>query len=69
MSNPRSFGHGIRLAFRVEGQPDRYRISWWQRKPRTCQSVQPCKHSKLVDRAGAERFAKKWGCKMPENRD
>ncbi len=59
-----STGHRIKLL----GSGD-YRISWTVdyyypgvriRFPRTCQ--------RHTDRAGAERFAKRWNVKMPEAR-
>lgn len=65
MSKPASYGHRIRFAFRIPGVADRYTISWYQRPPYLCQSRRDVHHQRVVSRESAERFASKWGCRMP----
>ncbi len=46
--------------------PDNFRIYWTvDRKHPGSRLRYPTTHGRTTDRAGAERFAKKWGVKMP----
>lgn len=59
-----SYGHRIRRLT----HPDDYRLSWVydRRVPNGGRHlIWPTSRSRDTDRAGAERFAKKWGCPMP----
>ncbi len=58
----KSYGHSIRRI-----GPDHYRLSWTHdRKVAGSRLRFPTTIRRDTDRAGAERFAKKWGITPPE---
>jgi hypothetical protein len=63
MSRRSTTGYGHRVTEFFQGQ---YVISWtWDAHYPSSRLRFPRHMSKVTDRKGAERFCKKWGCKMP----
>jgi predicted GIY-YIG superfamily endonuclease len=57
-------GYGHRIEKRLH---DLYVVSWeWDRKYAGSRLRYPQRIKRHTDRKGAERFAKKWGCQLPE---
>jgi len=62
----RGYSHGYGHHIQRLGH-DLYRLSWsWDRKYRTSRLRFPQRMVRDTDLAGAVRFAKKWGCQLPE---
>jgi hypothetical protein len=59
-----SYGHGVECLSAFHGE---YRLHWTvDRYINGSRQRWPTKGRRDTDKAGAERFCKKWGCKMPE---
>lgn len=66
MALARAGGYGHRIAKTGEGE---YRVSWsYDTKYPDSKTRYVKRSSRYVDKAGAERFCKKWKIKMPEER-
>lgn len=63
MSRRSTRGYGHRIA---QFGPDDFRISWTHDRYYSNSRLRfPRVITRYTDRAGAERFSKKWGCKLP----
>ncbi len=57
-------GHGHRIQYIGMGY---YRLAWsYDKHYRNSRLRYPRRLTRDTDRKGAERFAKKWGCTLPE---
>lgn len=65
-SGQASYGHKVSFI----GFGDCYRLHWTVDRYYEGSRLRfPTGYSRDTDKAGAERFCKKWGCKMPGPRD